>query len=185
MSPIYDEHELGYGEMLKKPSAKSLAESRVAELFLLGPQTEVALAFRRFKDLKNVNTWLVLFLHEDAERYPKGSDEWLAALEIAHQFYLEGRRKRRGRTKKELDDDAPALAYMHMISRETGETCARKLARAVLELGSVPNVGSEKSRVHRLARKYTKRRDKMDWHGNMHLNEPDDNLDEPLIADDF
>ena len=32
-------------------------------------------------------------------------------------------------------------------------------------MDSVPNVGSEKSRVERLARKYTKRRDTMEWHG--------------------
>ena len=156
--------------MLKKP------------IFLLGPQGEQGLALRRkFQDLRNVNTSLVLFLHEDAERHPKGSDERLAALEIAHEWYLETRRKRRGRAKKEFDDDAPALAYMHMISQKSGETCARKLAREVVELGSVPNVGNKESRVERLARKYTKRRDTMEWHGpNMRLCEPDD----PEFADD-
>ena len=90
--------------------------------------------FRR--DLKNVNADLVLFLHEEAEEHPKGSDERLASLEFAHEIYLEGRRKRRGRPKKEegaFDGDASALAYMDLISRKTGETCARKLARAVVE----------------------------------------------------
>jgi hypothetical protein len=136
--------------------------------------------FRR--DLKNVNADLVLFLHEEAEEHPKGSDERLASLEFAHEVYLEGRRKRRGRTKKEFDNDAPALIHMHFISQQTGETCARKLAREVVELGFVPNVGEEKSRVERLARKYTKRRDKMEWHGpNMGLCEPDD----PEFADDI
>ena len=38
-------------------------------------------------------------------------------------------------------------------------------------MGSVPNVGSEKSRVERLARKYTKRRDTMEWHGPEWLRE--------------
>ena len=74
-----------------------------------------------------------------------------------------------------------ALVYMHLISRKTGETCARKLARAVVKLGSVPNVGNEKSRVERLARKYTKRRDTMEWHGpNMRLCEPDAEDRSPL-----
>jgi hypothetical protein len=167
--------------MLKKPN---VAESRVTDLLFLGPETEVALAFRRFQDLKNVNTCLVLFLHEEAERHPKGSDEWLDALEIAHQLYLEGRRKRRGRTKKEgaPDDDAPALWHMHWISQKTGEKRARKLAQAVVKLGSVPNFGDKESQVERLARKYTKRRDTQEWHGpNVRLCEPDD----PEFADDI
>ena len=67
-------------------------------------------------DLKNVNADLVLFLHEEAEEHPKGSDERLASLAFAHEIYLEGsRRKRRGRPKKEEapDNDAPALWFMH------------------------------------------------------------------------
>ena len=126
------------------------------------------------RDLKNVNADLVLFLHEEAEEHPKGSDERLASLEFAHQIYLEGRRKRRGRPKKEegaFDGDGSTLAYMDFLSRKTGETSARKLARAVVKSGEVPNVGSEKSRIERLARKYTKRR----------LCEPDD----PEFADDI
>ena len=124
--------------------------------------------FKKFRrDLKNDNADLVLFLHEEAEEHPKGSDERLASLEFAHEIYLEGRSKRRGRPKKEEapDHDAPALWLMHRISRDKGETCARKLARAVVELGEVPNVGTEESRIERLARKYTKRRDKQEWHG--------------------
>ena len=102
-----------------------------------------------------------------AEEHPKGSDERLASLEFAHEIYLEGRRKRRG---------------MDFLSRKTGETGARNLARAVVKSGEVPNVGSEKSRIERLARKYTKRRDKMEWHGpNMRLCEPDD----PEFGDDI
>jgi hypothetical protein len=120
--------------------------------------------FRR--DLKNFNADLVLFLHEEAEEHPKGSDERLASFEFAHEIYLEGRRKRRGRPKKEegsFDGDASTLMYMNILSRKTGETSPRRLAR--LAMDSVPNVGSEKSRVERLARKYTKRRDTMEWHG--------------------
>ena len=69
--------------------------------------------FKKFRrDLKNVNADLVLFLHEEAEEHPKGSDERLASLEFAHEIYLEGRRKRRGRPKKEegaFDGDALRL----------------------------------------------------------------------------
>ena len=77
--------------------------------------------FRR--DLKNVNADLVLFLHEEAEKHPKGSDERLAALEFAHEIYLEGRRKRRGRPKKEEGRSTvtySALAYMHIDKPEDG-----------------------------------------------------------------
>jgi hypothetical protein len=132
---------------------------------------------RKFlRDLKNVNADVVLFLHEEAEEHPKGSDERLAALELAHEIYLEGRRKRRGRPKKETpDDDAPALAYMQWMSQKTGETRVIELARAVVKLGSVPNVGSEKSQVERLARKYTKRRGTPEFpHGPGWGSSPDD-----------
>ena len=134
--------------------------------------------FRR--DLKNVNADLVLFLHEEAKEHPKGSDERLASLAFAHEIYLEGRRKRRGRPKKEegaFDGDGSALAYMDFLSRKTGETCARKLARAVVD--EVPIVGTEESRIQRLARKYTKRRGKQEG-PSMRLD-PDD--DDPCFAE--
>ena len=48
---------------------------------------------------------------------------------------------------------------MEAISNSTGHTCARELAR---EWGSrwgfVPKVGSEKSRIERLARKFTRQK---------------------------
>ena len=140
--------------------------------------------FRR--DLKNVNADLVLFLHEEAEEHPKGSDERLASLEFAHQIYLEGRRKRRGRPKKEegaFDGDVSALAYMDFLSQKTGETCARKLARAVVD--EVPNAVSEESRIRRLTRKYTKRLGTREFpHGPGWGSSPDDD-DDPLTADDI
>ena len=114
--------------------------------------------YRRFQDLKNVNSDYILLIHECVEEYPEGSDERRDYLELAHHIYLEGRRKRRGRPKEEEtpDDDAPVLALMKRLSSSTGETCARELARAMLELELVPKVGSEKSRIERLARKYAR-----------------------------
>jgi hypothetical protein len=125
-----------------------------------GLEKRQRLLAERYKDLKNVNSDEVLFMHEWAEEYPEGSDERRDKLELAHHIYLEGRRKRRGRPKRPegaRDDDANALAMMEAIGNSSGIKYARELAREVIEMGFVQKRGeTEKTRIDRLARKFTR-----------------------------